>query len=54
MSLGAYDVCVAPTETVPPNWGELPSLNEILRLAFKDHLIDTADHPVLKRLRGEI
>jgi len=54
MSLGAYDVCMAPTETVPPNWGELPSLNEIFRLAFKDHFIDTADHPVLKRLRGEI
>jgi hypothetical protein len=29
------------------------ALPELLRLAFKDRVIATPDHPVLKRLRGE-
>jgi hypothetical protein len=29
------------------------SLSELLRLAFKDRVIATPDHPVLQRLRGE-
>ncbi|HJZ53633.1 MAG TPA: hypothetical protein VKE74_01665 [Gemmataceae bacterium] len=33
-----------PTQTFP----------ELLRLAFKDRVITTPDHPVLKRLRGEV
>jgi len=29
------------------------SLKELLKIGFRDRLIDTVDHPVLKRLRGE-
>jgi hypothetical protein len=36
-----------------PKWPSL-SLREILKLTFKDAIIDTMDHPVLRRLRGEI
>ena len=53
--LGAYDCVVAPAG---PSWGEplWPNLTfqEILRIAFKDKIIESLDHPVLKRLRGEM
>jgi hypothetical protein len=29
-------------------------MQEILRIAFKDRLIDNYDHAVIRRLRGEI
>jgi hypothetical protein len=35
-----------------PRWPE-QTLAELLRLAFKDNVITTPDHTVLKRLRGE-
>jgi hypothetical protein len=38
--------------TTPPVWPEL-SLGDLLELGFKDHNIDTLQHPVLKKLRGE-
>jgi hypothetical protein len=53
MSLGAYDVHYAGGELPEPKWPEL-SLADILRVAFKDKRIDSHDHPVLRRLRGEI
>ena len=28
-------------------------MRELLRVAFKGRLIDSLDHPVLKKLRGE-
>ena len=52
MSLGAYDVHEASGDLLEPSWPE-KSLQELIRIAFKDRMIDTADHPVLKRLRGE-
>ena len=30
------------------------SLGELLKIAFKSRYIDSFDHPVLKRLRGEV
>ena len=52
MTLGAYDVATSTGIVVEP---EFPALRfaEILRLAFKDRRIDSLDHPVLRRLRGE-
>ena len=52
--LGAYEATVAPAGISwgEPKWPDMP-FEEILRLAFKDKLIETLDHPVLKRLRGE-
>jgi hypothetical protein len=53
MSLGAYDVFTATAEWPEPEWPDLP-FNEILRIAFKGRVIDTLDHPTLRRLRGEV
>jgi hypothetical protein len=52
MHLGAYDICTATADWPEPEWPDL-QLNEILRIAFKDRVIETLDHPTLKRLRGE-
>ena len=51
-SLGAYEVYTAAASWAEPEWPDLP-LKEVLRLAFRDKHITTANHPVLKRLRGE-
>lgn len=53
MNLGAYEVFQAESELGEPQWPTL-SLGEILRIAFRGHLIDNHDHPVLKQLRGEV
>ncbi len=53
MSLGAYEVHYATGELSEPSWPEIP-FKDVLRIAFKDRLIDRLDHPVLRRLRGEI
>ena len=52
MGLGAYDVFEATGDLPDPKWPEQP-FNELLRIAFKRFVIDTPDHPVLRRLRGE-
>jgi hypothetical protein len=52
MSLGAYEVFAATGELPDPEWPDL-SFESILQIAFKNHYIDTPDHPVLRRLRGE-
>jgi hypothetical protein len=52
MSLGAYDVFTADGKIPDPEWHEI-SFQELLRLAFKAHFIDSFDHPVIRRLRGE-
>lgn len=38
--------------TDEPTWPDLP-FHELLRLAFRDRVVTTLDHPVLQRLRGE-
>jgi hypothetical protein len=52
MSLGAYEVSEAVADIPEPEWPTEP-LNELLRIAFKNHIVDRDDHPLLKRLRGE-
>ena len=34
-----------------PVWPDL-SFPEILKIAFRDHIVDRADHPLVQRLRG--
>lgn len=51
-SLGAYEIYEAIGDCGDPEWG-LTSFSDLLRIAFKDKFIDTIDHPVLRRLRGE-
>lgn len=53
MSLGAYEVSAFTGSPSEPEW-KLPPFGELLRIAFKDRFIDSLNHPVLKRLRGEI
>jgi hypothetical protein len=51
MSLGAYEVATAASAMVEPEWPEA-TFQDLIKLAFRDRLIDTPDHPVIKRLRG--
>jgi hypothetical protein len=51
MSTHAYDVSVAKGDLADPEWPDM-SFEEIFRIAFQDHLIDSLDHPVLRRLDG--
>jgi hypothetical protein len=52
MSLGAYEVYRAMADIPEPEWPD-KTFQEILRVAFKEQFIDSIDHPVLRRLRGE-
>jgi hypothetical protein len=51
MSLGAYEVSIAESFTAEPVWPEA-SFQELVKLGFRDRLIDSPIHPVVKRLRG--
>ena len=51
MSLGAYELYEAEAAIPDPEWPDLP-FQELVRIAFKDRLIDRLDHPAIKRLRG--
>jgi hypothetical protein len=51
-SLGAYEVFKALAEYGEPEWPEL-SFWDLIKIAFKDHLINNLDHAVVKRLKGQ-
>jgi hypothetical protein len=53
MDLGAYDITVATGPLPGPNWPD-PTFQQIIKIAFRDRMIDTWDHPVLRKLRGEV
>jgi hypothetical protein len=53
LSLGAYEVLEAQGQIADPTWPDLP-FRDLLRIAFRDRFVSTADHPVLRRLRGEV
>lgn len=52
MNLGAYEVFEATGDLPAPEWTDTP-FKELLRVAFKDRFVESLDHPVLRRLRGE-
>jgi hypothetical protein len=52
MSLGAYEPFEAQSTIPDPEWPDV-SFAELLRIGFRDRLVDALDHQVLKRLRGE-
>jgi hypothetical protein len=52
MNLGAYDVFQSASTLSEPEWPEL-DFWDLIRIAFRDHLIDRIDHPVIERLRGK-
>ena len=51
MSLGAYEITMAESVMAEPVWPEL-SYQQLLSIAYRDRMITTLDHPVVKRLRG--
>lgn len=53
MSLGAYDIAYALGDLPEPVWPE-HSFNDLIRIAFRERVITSVDHPVLRKLRGEI
>lgn len=53
MSLGAYEVFKAIGDLPKPEWPEI-SFEEMIKIAFKNYYIDKTDHPLVKRLRGQI
>jgi len=53
MSLGAYEVYEASSTIPEPAWPTDLTFTQMLTIAFKGRLVDSFDHPVLKRLRGE-
>ena len=53
MSLGAYDVFEATGDLPEPEWPEL-AFPDILKIAFRNHCVDQIDHPLIKRLLGQV
>ena len=54
-SIGAYDIVLAVSKLPEPEWPEEPqNIIKAIEIAFKDRFIDDYNHPVLKRLRGEL
>ena len=51
LAAGCYEIAVAEAVATEPQWPNL-SFQDLLRIAFKDRLITSLNHPVVKRLRG--
>jgi len=51
MALGAYEIREAQGDLSEPDWPRV-SFSEILQVAFRDRIVDRADHPLVRRLRG--
>ena len=53
MSLQGYEFQTATAQLAEPAWPDL-TLGKVLEIAFRGKLIDSWDHDVLRRLRGEV
>jgi hypothetical protein len=53
MELRAYEIFTANGTISEPQWPK-ESLWDLIRIGFRDKLIDRLDDPILQRLRGEI
>lgn len=51
MALGAYEMFEAVGPIPDPVWPN-ETFQELLRIAFRDRVVDRIDHPLIKRLRG--
>jgi hypothetical protein len=54
MALGAYRIDLAMGVFPDPVWPNDVPFQDVLKIAFKGKMIEDLDHPVLRRLRGEI
>ena len=50
-SLGAYEIFEAAANLGDPTWPEAP-FPELLKIGFRDRIVDREDHPLIARLRG--
>ncbi len=50
-SLNAYEIFEASGDLPEPVWPDF-SFQEILKIAFRDRIVDRADHPLLQKLKG--
>jgi hypothetical protein len=53
MDAGGYDLMYAEGNLPDPKWPDM-TWGDILMRAFKGRVIDSLDHPVCRKLRGEI
>lgn len=53
MGIGAYVFYTPLGELPPPTWPDM-DLRQLLKLAFRNNYVDSHDHIVLRRFRGEI
>jgi hypothetical protein len=53
MSLRAYEIFQSVRDFPDPEWPDV-SFQEILKIAFRDRIVTSADHVLLQRLRGEL
>jgi hypothetical protein len=51
-SLGAYETFAAQSVVANPVWPEL-SFHDLIKIAYRDRMITSLGHPVVKRLRGQ-
>jgi hypothetical protein len=51
MSLGAYEIFEASGDLPEPVWPDF-SFQEMLKIAFRDRVVDRDDHPLVQRLQG--
>lgn len=51
MAAGLYDCHEAPADLSPPEWPEL-TFTQILEIAFRGNLIQSLDHPVVRKIAG--
>jgi len=53
LSLGAYEVFKPSADLPDPKWPDV-DFRGLLEIAFRERFVQSPDHPVLKRLRGEL
>jgi hypothetical protein len=51
MSLGGYRIYQAEGQLSEPVWPD-KTMNQIMEIAFRDRIVDSQNHPVIRRLRG--
>jgi hypothetical protein len=52
LGLGAYEITLAESVMAEPVWPEL-SFQELVRISYRDRMVTSLDHAVVKRLRGQ-
>jgi hypothetical protein len=54
MALGAYEIFTAPDGLPDPAWPTDLTFAEILKVAFRLRYVDTPEHQLVQRLRGQV